>query len=191
MLSGRPTDPALPSWYPNFNAEQERQLRIGQHLQAGLIGSQKHKRGIPKAWVKSDKDKLFAPGYRIDVARKVVSTKFSWYFPGQATLLAREKLANTNVGWKCECFSSYKATYGPQHDSSMIYIETLIEGNTIPKVQDAVTLRQVFEHYKSIWMKFMGGSESFELSYESISFNFRTCMPWTDFLQQSGRTYWY
>lgn len=30
MLSGRPNDPALPSWCPNFNADLERQPRIGQ-----------------------------------------------------------------------------------------------------------------------------------------------------------------
>ena len=77
MLSGRPTNPVLPSWCPNFNVEQERQLRIGQDLKAGLIESQKHKREIPKAWVESDKNTLFAPGCRIDVVRNVVSTKFS------------------------------------------------------------------------------------------------------------------
>ena len=98
MLSGRPTDPALPSWCPNFNVEQERQLRIGRHLKAGVIESQKHKREIPKTWVESDKDTLFAPGYRIDVVRKVVSTKFSWYFPGKLPFWLGKNFENANIG---------------------------------------------------------------------------------------------
>lgn len=125
---------------PQFQRRPRAPTQDWTALKAELIESQKHKTEILKAWVESDKDTLFAPECSIDVARKVVSTKFNWGFPGQATLLTREKLANANIAWECESFSSFKATCGPQHESSMTYIETLIEGNNIPKVQNTVTL---------------------------------------------------
>ncbi len=77
MLSNRPKGLLLPSWCPNFNANQRRPVVFSERSNAGILRFVQLEDGLPKAWVEEEKDILFAPGCQIDLVKEIVSSTFT------------------------------------------------------------------------------------------------------------------
>ncbi|KAK0516001.1 hypothetical protein JMJ35_002035 [Cladonia borealis] len=136
LLSGRPKGLPLPSWCPNFNANQRRQLVISPRSNAGILKSVQLEDGLPKAWVEEEKDILFAPGCQIDHVEEIVD---STYTLGEGS--DPEGLIAHNISWERQCQSLSQRTLGTGIEKDIIYIQTLIENNPIPGKENTDLIR--------------------------------------------------
>ena len=148
LLSERPKGLPLPSWCPNFNAIQRRQLNFSKRPNAGILESVELEDKLPKAWLEEDKDILFAPGCQIDLVEEIVSSTLILATDG----LKPEESEQRNLAWESQCQSLSQKTLGAGIETELIYIQTLIENNDIPGTEDA-DLRRLLDRAKYIWSK--------------------------------------
>lgn len=144
LLSNRPKGLPLPSWCPNFNAIQKRQLMFSERLNAGILKFVELEDELPKAWVEEDKDILFAPGCQIDLVKEIVSSTFILQPDDDPEELVR------NLAWERQCQSLSQQTLGAGIETDLIYSQTLIGDDAIPGIEDA-DLRRLLDRIKHGW----------------------------------------
>ena len=142
LLSNRPKGLPLPSWCPNFNAVQSRQIKISERSNAGILKFVKFDDELPTAWVEEDKDILFAPGCQVDLVKGIVSSTLISGFDGL--------WAVRNLAWERQCQSLSQQTLGTGIETDVPYIQTLIENSVIPGKEDA-DMRRLLDHTKYLW----------------------------------------
>ena len=149
MLSGRPKGLPLPSWCPNFNANQRRRVVCSARSNAGILKSVQLEDGLPKAWVEEEKDILFGPGYQIDHVEEIISPIPISGVDGSDPE-ARKWRTVGNLDWERRCQSLSQRTLGAGVEADVTYIQTLIGNNTIPGNEDT-DLRRILDHTKYFW----------------------------------------
>lgn len=142
LLSSRPRGLPLPSWCPNFNANQSREFISSDRFNADILKLVELRDEIPMAWVEEDEDILFAPGCQVDLIKGIVS---STLIKGTDGLPAVRNLA-----WKRQCQSLSHQTLGTGIETDVLYIQTLIRNSVIPGKEDAY-LRRLLLYTKYIW----------------------------------------
>ena len=149
LLSNRPKSLSLPSWWPNFDAIQSRQLRFSERFNAGILKFGELEDELPKAWVEEDKDILFTPSCQIALIKEIVSSTFILDADGLKPERL-EQMAVNNLAWERQCQSLSQQTLGAGVGTDLIYIKTLIENNAIQGKED-VDLGWLFDHAKYDW----------------------------------------
>ena len=149
LLSNRAKGLPLPSWCPNFNAIQNRQLSFSERPNAGILKFVKLEDELPKAWVEEDKDILFTPGCQIDLVKEIVGSTFILREDGSHPEESQQ-VAVSNLAWERQCQNLSQQTLGPGIETDLIYIQTLIESNAIPGKEDA-DLRRLLDRAKYVW----------------------------------------
>ena len=148
MLSGRPKGLPLPSWCPNFNANHRRTILFSPRSNAGILKSLQFEGGPPKAWVREEKDILFAPGCQIDHVEEIVSSTYTIGVEGDPEAWKSEGVHN--LAWERQCQSLSQRTLGTGIEKDVIYIQTLIGNHPIPGRKDT-DLRRILDHTKYVW----------------------------------------
>ena len=149
MLSDRPKGLPLPSWCPNFNANQRRPVAFSPRSNAGILKLVQLEDGLPKAWVEEEQDILFAPGCQIDYVDETVTLTFT-VAVDCSDPEELESRAVRNMTWERQCHSLSQRTLGTGSEKDLIYIQTLIENNSIPGKEDT-DLRRILDHTKYFW----------------------------------------
>ena len=146
MLSDRPKGLPLPSWCPNFNANQRRQLVFSERSNAGIP---KFVHGLPKAWVEEGQDILFAPGCQTDYVEETVTLTFTVAVDFSDSKELELRVVR-NMTWERQCHSLSQRTLGTGSEKDLIYIQTLIENKSIPGKENT-DLRRILDHIKYFW----------------------------------------
>lgn len=155
MLSDRPRGLPLPSWCPNFNANQRRLITYLPRSNAGILEFVQHEDGLPKAWVEEEKDVLFAPGCQIDHVEEIVS---STYTEGKDDPDSWIPMRMQNLAWERQCQSLSQRTLGTGIEKDVTYIQTLMENIPIPGKGDT-DLRRILDHTKYSWSEGFSNAE--------------------------------
>ena len=151
MLSNRPKGLPLPSWCPNFNANQRREdsfFPYSERSNAGIMQSTQLEGGLPKAWVEEETDILFAPGCQIDHVEEIVNLTFTVGANDSDTEAKVRGICN--LAWERLCQSLSQRTLGTGIEKDVIYIQTLLENEPIPGVGDT-GLRRLLDLNKYGW----------------------------------------
>ena len=149
MLSGRLKGLPLPSWCPNCNANQRRQLMVSERPNASIPKSVQLEGGLPKTWVEEEQDILFAPGCQIDYVEETVTLTLTVAMdcsdPEELELMVVR-----NMTWERQCHSLSQRTLGTASEKDLVYIQTLIENKSIPGKEDT-DLRRLLHYIKYFW----------------------------------------
>ena len=157
MLFERPKCLPLPSWCPNFNANQSRLSILSDCFNAGILKVVEIEDELPKAWVEEDKDILFAPGCRVDLVKEIVSSTLISGFEGLSAV--------RNLAWERQCQSLSQQTLGTGIETDVLYIQTLIE-NSVILGKDNADLRQLLDHIKYVWSEGSWNAECIDIEGE-------------------------
>lgn len=166
LLSNRPKGLPLPSWCPNFNAIQNRQLSLSERPNAGTLKLVEPEDGLPKAWVEENKDILYAPGCQIDLVKEIVRSTLVLEAHGSHPEESEQEGVR-NLAWERQCQSLSQQTLGATIETDLIYIKTLIENDAIPGKEDA-DLRGLLDLLKHIWSE---ASWDVERTFPTVDFD--------------------
>ena len=139
----------LPSWCPNFNANQSRVVKFSKRSNAGILKLVELQDELPKAWVEKDKDILFAPGCQIDLVKEIASSTPFLEADGSDPE-AWKTIFVGNLAWERQCQSLSEQTLGTGIEIDVTYIQTLIENNAIPGKEDT-DFSRILNHIRDIW----------------------------------------